>query len=830
MGCSGSKTIIGTEVSLGVPPPPECTQDDNCAHLTTNCGKGVCDEQTSECTVELRPLGSACDVELDCALGRCISGVCSPEIILNCNDNNPCTDDICDMVKGCVFEKMNEGLCNDNNPCTEDDRCTDGVCTAGDYVCDECTDDDGCDQYNDQDACNGVLTCDGATNQCHLEPESISVCLSSNPCMSTVCNVATGLCEEHPRPKGSACSDNNLCSLEDRCSDGQCVGTPLLCPSSDKGCVVTTCAPKSACMDTALHGQPCQDGNQCTNDDVCAEGTCTGTTVETCTCIQDADCALYDDADLCNGQVRCMEGHCLIDPATIPTCTPPGVPCVQVQCVAETGQCASTFTAGPCSDGDLCTVSDQCTEGACIGEPAVCDDANECTSDSCETATGCRFEAIPGCANEPCEDGTSETCNGCGTRTCAGDVWGPCDGGIACEGKECGDDGCDGACGTCNEGDVCIDGQCTKVEECTGECALGETDNQGCGNCGSQTRSCTAQCTWGPWGDCEGQGACSPGATESSGCGNCGSSTRTCNDGCGWDGWSGCGGEGACSPGATESSGCGHCGSSTRTCNNGCGWGGWSDCGGQGPCSPNASQGCGECGDQTCNGNCQWGSCENQGCTPPGPTNCEGCLNGYADCTAACQASGYTTGTCNIPDSTDPGACCGCNAAPNCLSCLEGQPHCKAWCQSILWDTGSCGNPAIPVPGHCCDCNAPSPAPPGGETSKGHIDDVLLENGHYLIRGWACYPGWEGSIQIHLYLGGPSGGGKLVLANYASNSNESGVNSACGVGGGKHRFQIAIDAGQWSGYSGQGVYVHAISPVGDGDNPLISNSGAFTLP
>jgi len=276
----------------------------------------VCDEQTGECTAELRPLGSACDVELECALGRCVSGGCSPEIILHCNDENPCTQDVCDMVKGCLYILM-DGACDDNNPCTEGDACVTGSCTGGSYICDECTDNAGCEQYEDQNACNGVLTCDTATNQCHIEAGSISTCISSNPCLSALCNTATGLCEEHPRPNGSACSDNNLCSLEDRCTEGQCVGTPLLCPSSGESCVVTQCAPKSACVATPLHGQPCQDGNQCTNDDVCTAGTCVGTTVETCTCIQDTDCTLFDDANLCNGQVRCMEGHCLIDPTTI---------------------------------------------------------------------------------------------------------------------------------------------------------------------------------------------------------------------------------------------------------------------------------------------------------------------------------------------------------------------------------------------------------------------------------------------------------------------------------------------------------------------------------
>jgi hypothetical protein len=41
--------------------------------------------------------------------------------------------------------------------------------------------------------------------------------------------------------------------------------------------------------------------------------------------------------------------------------------------------------------------------------------------------------------------------------------------------------------------------------------------------------------------------------------------------------------------------------------------------------------------------------------------NCQGCLGGHPDCTAACRAVGHgSTGACAEPKSTDPAHCCVC--------------------------------------------------------------------------------------------------------------------------------------------------------------------------
>jgi hypothetical protein len=48
---------------------------------------------------------------------------------LNCNDNNPCTDDSCNAATGCAHTN-NTASCDDGNACTASDVCGGGVCSG----------------------------------------------------------------------------------------------------------------------------------------------------------------------------------------------------------------------------------------------------------------------------------------------------------------------------------------------------------------------------------------------------------------------------------------------------------------------------------------------------------------------------------------------------------------------------------------------------------------------------------------------------------------------------------------------------------------------------
>ncbi len=102
--------------------------------------------------------GNACTVtEL------CIKGVCNAGAARNCNDQNPCTNDVCAKDFGCK-NTDNTSPCSDGDNCTKNDACKGGKCVADPVHCadgKECTDDScnkttGCvfSQANTGDACS----------------------------------------------------------------------------------------------------------------------------------------------------------------------------------------------------------------------------------------------------------------------------------------------------------------------------------------------------------------------------------------------------------------------------------------------------------------------------------------------------------------------------------------------------------------------------------------------------------------------------------------------------------------------------------------------------
>lgn len=108
----------------------------------------------------------------------------------------------------------------------------------------------------------------------------------------------------------------------------------------------------------------------------------------------------------------------------------------------------------------------------------------------------------------------------------------------------------------------------------------------------------------------------------------------------------------------------------------------------------------------------------------------------------------------------------------------------------------------------------------------GHIDSVSQAG---RIDGWACSTGIAAPIDVHVYTGGPhGGGGTLLTTGVAANANEPSITEACQAGGG-HRFSIQLTDEQRRERAGQSVHIHGISPVGQ-PNSVIANSGAFLLP
>jgi cysteine-rich repeat protein len=224
-----------------------------------------------------------------------------------------------------------------------------GVCAPGGTVsgtkCGNGVIDPGenCDDGNhlDGDCCSA---------HCSLDPAGTACTSDGNVCTDDVCN-ATGTCTHVPNT--NACDDGNSCTNGDVCAGGACHGSAVPagqpCSSDSNPCTDDVCNATGTCTHVP-NTNPCNDGNPCTNGDVCTGGVCAGSAAPT-------------------GQ----------------PCFSDGNQCTDDVCNA-TGACTHVPNTNPCDDGNPCTSGDVCTAGACVGSPNTnpCDDGNACsTGDAC---------------------------------------------------------------------------------------------------------------------------------------------------------------------------------------------------------------------------------------------------------------------------------------------------------------------------------------------------------------------------------------------------------------------------------------------------------------
>jgi hypothetical protein len=118
--------------------------------------------------------------------------------------------------------------------------------------------------------------------------------------------------------------------------------------------------------------------------------------------------------------------------------------------------------------------------------------------------------------------------------------------------------------------------------------------------------------------------------------------------------------------------------------------------------------------------------------------------------------------------------------------------------------------------------------PPKDRSIIGHVDGIA-PGVPYNLQGWACEKSYAGSIDVHVYVGGPAGSGAFAFAGTANQTSETAVNGACSATGTQYRFSLPIPYSVTEQYSGQAIYVHGLSPDGL-TNGLISGSGSFSIP
>ena len=464
---------------------------------TDACSSAKCNLANGKCKYTDKPDGSICDDSSKCtSIDACKGGSCTGKA-KNCDDGNACTDDACKANAGCSYSD-NKGPCEDGSMCTSGDLCAAGKCKTGAAKsCDDanpctqrsCNPDDGkcltkklSVACNDGSKCTEKDTCgDGFCTGTAVD------CDDGNPCTTDSCTAKIGCSHTD---NALPCNDSDKCTEQDVCGGGKCAGLPIavskVCDDGNP-CTTETCLPAKGCAhknNSAL----CSDGNVCTSGDRCKDSKCVAGT-NTCACEKNADCAVKEDGNLCNGTLYCDKSKapfgCKVNPKTVVTCPASGAKCKKNVCVAKTGKCGlqNLPDASSCdADGSVCTTLDKCVTGSCTkGKPLACNDGKVCTDDSCEPKKGCLFIA------------NAAKCDADGSVCTQADM---CAKGLCLAGPK----------KKCDDGNICTDDSCDKIKGCrfianTDGCDDGDPctvkDTCAANSCGGAALSCddTNPCT-----------------------------------------------------------------------------------------------------------------------------------------------------------------------------------------------------------------------------------------------------------------------------------------------------------------------------------------------
>ncbi len=290
----------------------KCKEDGSAFLVAKECAPdGPCGGEPPDCAISITP-ANTCQTDSDCesqlgTVGECYRATCEEGT--------------------CKVRNRDGEACDDGSECTLSDTCAEGIC-LGTLI--DCNDDNIC-----------------TLDEC--QPET--GCVNSNL-------------------DGNICDDQNPCTVDDTCGGGECQGTPKICndgnPCTDDLCDAST----GNCASIAI-SSPCDDGDACTNSDLCQAGICIGTPAFACE--TDEDCGTCDSNDPCKGQPRCGEnGFCILDPTTAFQCPQTGLGTCDInQCITvnnePTCQIIGLEDGTMCSDGSECTVGDVCQGGSCIG-------------------------------------------------------------------------------------------------------------------------------------------------------------------------------------------------------------------------------------------------------------------------------------------------------------------------------------------------------------------------------------------------------------------------------------------------------------------------------
>ena len=482
LDCCGEGLECIVDFGCGHPPTP-CTEDDECqddtpctldrCHDETFCQhlpqNGLC-EDGEICLAALGCIPSPpedCEEDIDCQPDRpCLGNwYCDPEFgcqflsVLDCDDGNPCTDDICDDGEdGCIHPPRDaDGDDHGDEECGGDD-CDDSDPDrhpGADEACDG--EDDDCDGDVDEGCCEEGEPCEtecGTTGTRECLPDG-----SEGECTppAEVCNGDDDDCDgavdeeccDEGEPCETECGTTGTRDCPADGSEGDCLPPEEECNGTDDDC------------DDLIDEGCCVEGEPCTT-------TCGSTGTRECR-PDGTEGPCRPPGESCNGSDDDCNGT--IDDDF--ECSPPGreQPCVT--------SCRSTGTRD---------CSDTCEWGACRPPVETCNGED----DDCDGEEDNGFACVLG-DEEPCPTSCGSTGTRACLRDCSWDVCIPPD--EVCNGV---DDDCDRAC---DDGFHCCRGterSCSALgfhagtAICADDC--GRWVTAGCTNCGNGRVDAGEQC------------------------------------------------------------------------------------------------------------------------------------------------------------------------------------------------------------------------------------------------------------------------------------------------------------------------------------------------
>ena len=234
--CNGADTCQAGACSQHVGSPCSGADGDG------NCSES-CNENAKNCG-SADPNGSVCDDGVFCnGADTCASGACSQHVGSPCagpDADANCLESCNENAKNCVGADPNGSVCNDGLFCNGADSCSGGECSQ-----------------------HGQAPCAGA--------DSDGDCAESCDETTDACNAVD--------PDGSTCNDASFCNGADTCKKGECsqhAGDPCSGADGDGNCAESCDEGPDACTASDVNGSVCDDGEICTIQDVCTDGVCLG--------------------------------------------------------------------------------------------------------------------------------------------------------------------------------------------------------------------------------------------------------------------------------------------------------------------------------------------------------------------------------------------------------------------------------------------------------------------------------------------------------------------------------------------------------------------------